>query len=92
MNNIVGPLILILLFVVPAIAGGWLAYGRGRNPLLWGTLCCFFPFFLMAIWFQKPLKEVPGHFRRCQGCGDFIRWQLSGCPYCGRTVTEQPSA
>jgi hypothetical protein len=73
---------LVLIMSVPAAVGGWLAYGRGRNILLWGILCALFPAFVLMIWFQKPCKEVRGYFRRCGECGEWIKWHEEPCRYC----------
>lgn len=70
-----------LVMAVPAIAGGWLSYGRGMLWPLWGILCGIFPVFLMVVWFTKPKKEVKGFFRRCTECGEWIKWRET-CRYC----------
>lgn len=71
-----------LIMAVPALIGGWLAYGRGMKWPLWGFLCGLFPVFLMVVWFTKPKKEVRGFFRRCAECGEWIRWREEPCRYC----------
>jgi hypothetical protein len=74
-----------LLILVPlafAITGGKMAFNRGRNPLLWGLASAFFPICIMIVWFEKPRKEVKGHFRRCTSCGEWIKWLESPCRYC----------
>jgi hypothetical protein len=76
------PFLLLLFVVPPAIAGGWLARNRGRNIPLWAALSAIFPIFLMVIYFEKPLREVPGGFRRCPGCGEFVPWKSASCKYC----------
>jgi len=82
-------LIALVVVIIPAIVGGRLASLRGRNPLLWGTACGIFPIFLLVSWFNKPIKEVPGGFRICPGCKEWIRWKDPSCRYCG---AEQASS
>ncbi len=74
---------LILIMVVPCLIGAFLAYRRGRNIVGWGVLCAVFPIFLLVIYFNKPLREVPGAFRRCTSCGEFFPWKSAACKYCG---------
>ena len=76
-------LFVIAFFGLPGIGGAWLAHTRGKNPLLWGLLSAPFPFFVLILWFQKPECEVPGHFRKCPGCGGVYAWKLELCKYCG---------
>jgi hypothetical protein len=85
-----GYLLFALLIMVQAVAGGWLARNRGRNMLLWGALSSLFPIFIMIIYFEKPLREVPGGFRRCPACGEFITWQSGHCKYCAAPVSSPP--
>lgn len=77
---------LLLLFGIPAAVGFRLAVTRGKNPLLWGVLSGVFPFFLMVLYFHKPNREIPGHFRKCDNCGRTFPWKDSVCRYC---QTEQ---
>lgn len=74
-------------FVLPGLIGGWIASAKGRSMIGWFFLCCFFPPTLMVIVFQKPLREVPGHYRLCP-CGEFFKWRLPACPYCGKEAPE----
>ncbi len=83
MTHIIRPeLYVALLMAVPAVAGGWLARGRGMVWPLWGILCGIFPVFLLVVWFTKPKKEVKGFFRRCGECGEWIKWREVPCRYC----------
>ncbi len=72
-----------LFFGLPGGCGAWLAHCRGKSPLLWGLLSAPFPFFVFILWFQKPEREVPGHFRKCPACGQIYPWKLTACRYCG---------
>ena len=81
----------LLVFLVPVIfgvIGGVLAANRGRNFLIWGILSLLFPIFLLIVWFEKPVKEVEGKFRKCGQCGEWIKWRDHVCKYC---QAEQPA-
>lgn len=76
----------ILLILVPlafAVTGGYFAFARGKNPVLWGVLSAVFPLFIMITWFEKPKKAVKGHFKQCQSCDEWIKWAETPCHYCG---------
>jgi hypothetical protein len=81
--NIFSPAALVILVpVVFGIIGGRLAYQRGRNPVVWGVGAAAFPICILIVWFEKPLKEVKGHFKRCRSCGEWIKWSENPCRYC----------
>ena len=85
MTDYIQPAYAIMLITIPpALIGAKLAHNRGRNILAWAALSALFPIFLMVIYFEKPLKEVPGGFRRCATCGEFIKWKADVCRYCGQ--------
>lgn len=77
-------LFIILFFGLPGVIGAWLAYTRGKNPLLWGLLSAPFPFFAFILWFQKPDREISGRFRKCPDCGNVYPWKMNTCKYCGQ--------
>ena len=77
----------MLLALVPlsfGVVGGVLAARRGRNWLFWGAASAVFPICIMIVWFEKPVREVEGHFRRCSHCGEWIKWAEDPCRYCGK--------
>ncbi|MBI1919841.1 MAG: hypothetical protein HYS23_02045 [Geobacter sp.] len=80
---------IFLVIATFGVAGGVLAYKRGRSIVLWCLLSMIFPIFLLVIWFQKPIKEVPGGFRQCAGCKEWIGWDAAVCKYCN---ASQPPA
>ncbi|GFE59314.1 hypothetical protein [Geobacter sp. AOG1] len=80
--------VVLLIMMVPGAVGGWLAANRARNVIGWCLLCALFPVFLLVIYFHKPLREVPGKFRQCPNCREFLKWRDTVCKYCN---TEQPS-
>lgn len=82
-------LALLLVIIVPGVAGGILAANRARNFIGWSILCGLFPIFLLVIYFHKPLREVEGKFRKCRSCGEFIKWRDACCKYC--TAPQSPT-
>lgn len=88
MESIFSPV--IFLYLIPgafAAIGGVLAYNRGRNPFFWAIGSALFPICIMIVWFEKPKKEVEGHFRKCCHCREWIKWKESPCRYC-RTLQQ----
>ena len=80
-------LAVFLIMAVPGIIGGIMAANRGRNIFVWGILSALFPIFLLVVWFEKPLREVEGKFRKCGKCGEWLKWRETTCKYC---QAEQP--
>ncbi|HEX8960718.1 MAG TPA: hypothetical protein VF775_04025 [Geobacteraceae bacterium] len=80
--------ILMLIPLLPALGAAILAHHRGRNIVGWAIVSALFPIFLLVIYFEKPLREVPGGFKRCSSCDEFIPWKADTCKYCS---TAQPS-
>jgi hypothetical protein len=83
---------LLLIMAPPALIGAMFARNRGRSLLLWGLLSALFPIFLMVAYFQKPLRDVPGGFKRCTSCGEFIKWKAAVCKYCSAPQPAAPTA
>lgn len=83
-----GYAILALVLLIPAVLGGILARNRGRNIAVWAVLSAIFPIFIMVIYFEKPVREVAGGFKRCPSCKEYNPWKAAQCKYCS---TEFPS-
>lgn len=77
-----GYIVIALIMLLPAIFGGILARNRGRSVLVWAGLSAIFPIFLMVVYFEKPLRDVPGGFKRCPACREFNPWKATVCKYC----------
>lgn len=80
---------IFVFFGVPGLIGLWLAGTKGRNRLGWFLLCFFFPPTLMVALFQGPVREVPGHYRRCPKCNEYIKWREPSCKYCGAPISPE---
>ena len=85
-----GYIVLALAMLLPAVFGGILARNRGRSILLWATLSAIFPIFLMVVYFEKPVREVPGGFKRCPSCKEFNGWKTAQCKYCAAEFPSLP--
>lgn len=81
-------LMVFLVLLVSGAVGGILAANRGRSVVVWCILCALIPFFLFAIYYSKPLCEVEGKFKRCTGCGEFIKWRETVCKFCHTDQTN----
>jgi hypothetical protein len=77
---------LLLLFGLPSALGFKFAVARGKNPLLWGLLCGVVPFFLIVLHYNKPTREIRGHYRLCRQCGETFPWKDTTCKYCGTVI------
>jgi hypothetical protein len=82
--------LLLIIMILFALIGAVLAHHRGRNIVGWGVVSALFPIFLMVIYFEKPLREVAGGFKRCTSCGEFIKWKATVCKYCTATQPSPP--
>jgi hypothetical protein len=78
----------LIFMLVPGILGVIFARNRGRNVFGWGALSALFPFALVILYFNKPLREIKGGFKLCSGCGNYISWSAPTCKYC--TLAHPP--
>lgn len=76
-----------IFFLLPGIAGAWIARTKGRNPLLWFLLNGIFPPTLMITIFQGPVHPVQGHYRKCPKCSAYSKWSESVCRFCQTELT-----
>lgn len=76
-----------VFFLLPGLIGAWIAYTKGRNPLMWFLLNFCFPPTVMVTFFQRPLRPVDGHYRQCQKCREFSKWRETSCRFCGTELS-----
>jgi hypothetical protein len=76
-----------VFFLVPGVIGGWIAYTKGRNPIIWFLLNTLFPPTLMVTIFQNPARPVEGHYRKCPKCGRYSKWRETTCRFCDSELT-----
>ena len=79
-------LILLLLLCIPGAIGAVLASGKGRSAVGWFFLCAFFWFPVLIVIFLPPIKEVPGRYRQCPACKEFVKWEATVCRHCRSTL------
>lgn len=78
-----------LFFLLPGVIGAWMAYTKGRNPLLWFVISGLFPPTVMLTIFQKPARPVTGHYRQCPKCREYSKWRETVCRFCQTELTAQ---
>ncbi len=79
-------LILVALLCTLGAIGAAIAATKGRSAIGWFFLCAFFwPLFLVI--FLPPVKEVPGRFRQCPACKEFVKWDATLCKHCRTVLT-----
>ncbi len=72
----------LVFFVLPGVIGAWIAWTKGRNPLLWLVVNGLFPPTLVVTIFQGPVRPVSGHYRQCPSCKEYSKWRETVCKYC----------
>ncbi|MBJ6750292.1 hypothetical protein [Geomonas anaerohicana] len=77
----------VVFFLLPGTIGAYVAYSKGRNPLLWFLVNGLFAPTVMITLFQRPLRPVQGHYRQCPNCSEFSKWRESSCRFCGTALS-----
>lgn len=80
---------MVVFFLVPGTIGGWLAWTKGRNAILWFVLNTCFPPTLMITIFQGPVRPVEGHYRQCPKCRAYSKWRETVCRFCQTELTAR---
>ncbi len=72
----------IIVAIVFGAVGGTLAKTKGRNQLLWFTLCAVVPLFIIAI-LLLPMVIAKGYTKKCAHCAEIIKEDATICKHCG---------
>lgn len=88
------PELLVLAFLallcVPGAIGAIIAASKGRNTIGWFFLCLlFWGIPIVVLLFLPPIKEVPGRYRQCPACKEFIKWNATLCKHCKTVLAPQ---
>ena len=75
----------IVFQVLVGILGGIIASRKGRNPVLWGLLCCMVPLLVLIIGVLPPLVKR-GRTKACPFCGKVLQESDTACMYCGKEM------
>jgi hypothetical protein len=82
-------LILLAILCIPGAIGAAIAASKGRSAVGWFFLCAFFWIPILVVIFLPPIKEVPGRYRQCPSCKEFIKWGATICKHCGTSLSPQ---
>jgi len=74
--------VILLALFIPAMLGAIWAGQRGRSAFGWFLIGAIFAPAVLVVLFLKPCKEVPGKFKTCQACMEFVKWEATVCRYC----------
>ena len=72
----------LIIQIIAAALGAWLAGRKGRNALAWGLACFIFP---PAVLLPAVLPPVirPEDIKQCPKCSAPVLRGSPGCPRCG---------
>lgn len=80
--------LLIIELIVWGIAGGYIAFKRGRNPFLWFLLT------FGGLWFSlivlMLLPPIGGKYKKCQACAEMVGIEAYVCPHCQYSFYSAP--
>lgn len=75
-------LVALVVWGLPGTIGALLAKNKGRNVIWWFAISALFWFPIIIVIFLSPVKEVPGKFRECPSCREFVKWHAKICKHC----------
>ena len=75
-------IIMAIIWGIPGTIGAIMASRKGRTPLGWFFLCGLFWFPIIILAILSPTKEVPGKYRECPYCKEFVKWHATICKHC----------
>ena len=93
---------LILIQLVAAAIGGFVAWKKGRNWAVWALACFFVPLVVLVVAFLPPVLAA-GSTKQCTNCGHIIPAddavckncqvefpiEMHKCPKCGKYISEK---
>ncbi len=75
----------LIVQLIAAAAGAFVAERKGRNWIAWGVLCFLLPFaFLVLLFLPRALAR--GITKQCSECGRIIPYGATVCEYCKREL------
>ncbi len=75
----------LLINIVCGVAGGLIAYKKGREWYFWALLCALFPPIVLLLILLPP-KLAPGKTRQCPYCAKIVYRADTQCRHCGREL------
>jgi hypothetical protein len=76
------------IWVLVAVAAGWLADQKGRSPAIWFLIGLVSgPFAVLLAGFAP--RGASGDYRRCRECREPIRREAAVCPFCRSTMPTE---
>ena len=75
-------IIALMVWGLPGAIGALLAKNKGRSVFWWFVISALFWFPIIIVIFLSPVKEVPGKFRECPACREFVKWNAIICKHC----------
>ena len=91
MFGISGPelVVILVILVIPGTIGAVLAKNKGRSIIGWFILSAIFYLPILIVLLLPPIKEVPGKYRECPLCKEFVKWNALLCKHCKTELTPK---
>ncbi len=75
----------LVIQLIAAAAGAYLASRKGRNWIIWGIACFIVPLAFVVLLFL-PRALAQGVTKQCPECGRVIPQDAARCEYCKREL------
>ena len=72
----------LIIQILAAVLGAYLAHRKGRNVFAWAVACFFFPPVAIFTAFLPPVIRLTD-ITRCPACGVQVTKGSEACPRCG---------
>lgn len=79
----------VTIGAVTGTTGALLAKNKGRSALGWFILSAIFLLPIFIVILLPPIREVPGKFRECPSCREFVKWNAIICKHCKSELTPK---